>query len=588
MPKHLRDRLVINWRAKYLYAPILTLVLLLTASIFKNISSPLFWSDEGMTVMHGKRVLEYGYPKVHDGKNVLYDLDHSNLTLGIDKKTDAFIGGANWGQYYVAALGVVIAEISDDIYVKTGIIRSLFAFFGLAGLVLFAYLASNFFYSSLSKTVSLISFAFLELISVPLVLHLREARYYPLTVFLVALTVFAYVRYRMLNKAGYGSFLVFLTISLFLLFLTFSPPYFILLIAIFLFESLMLATRLVLKHRGSQAATSSRLVPPKALFLEYLKIMLPLLLSLIAAAPLIFFFRMFRIAEEMAKFNFSVAGMDSLQMYFMNLSLLWRYFSSSDYIYLAIILKVLLLACLSLRVWTTHVSTLDIPKTVFSSFLTILFIVYAFSIAKIPNLLFTRYFIPLQPVLALIIILDAAVISDIISRWRHAAAVFSRSVLIILCLGFVYLNISSNLENIEGHAYELFHPYKGALDYVIPFIKGKYKSTDNLVIATNYEETSFMYYLDAKVIVGYVGNNLDDDSGATPDIIAFRSKVSNKFQDLFSDFLKKGQYIKIAFPVMDLPPNNFPELNLAPPLMHRFRTLETGNEDLKVDIYLRI
>jgi hypothetical protein len=39
-------------------------------SLFKNISYPLFWADESMAVMGGVRVLEYGYPKVHDGKNV--------------------------------------------------------------------------------------------------------------------------------------------------------------------------------------------------------------------------------------------------------------------------------------------------------------------------------------------------------------------------------------------------------------------------------------------------------------------------------------------------------------------------------------
>ena len=182
--------------------------------------------------MHGKRVLEYGYPKVHDGKNVVYDLRHSNPNLGIDEKTDAYIGGANWGMYYVAAIGVKLAEMSDDIFTKTAILRIPFALAGLIGLAILAFLGAQFFENRLSKYVFLTLFTFLELISIPLVLHLREARYYSLTVFLTAFIIFSYTRYRILKKAKYLTYAVLLTVSLFLLFVTFSPGYFIFLIAI--------------------------------------------------------------------------------------------------------------------------------------------------------------------------------------------------------------------------------------------------------------------------------------------------------------------------------------------------------------------
>jgi hypothetical protein len=89
---------------------------LFLVSLFKNISYPLLWADESITVMHGKRVLEYGYPKVHDSKNVVYDLRHSNPRLGVDERTDAYIGGADWGMYYVAAVAAKIAPMGDDIY----------------------------------------------------------------------------------------------------------------------------------------------------------------------------------------------------------------------------------------------------------------------------------------------------------------------------------------------------------------------------------------------------------------------------------------------------------------------------------------
>src|SRR5690242_19677057 len=44
------------------------LLILFLFSVFGHISYPLFWADESMTAMGTERVLQYGYPKVHDGK----------------------------------------------------------------------------------------------------------------------------------------------------------------------------------------------------------------------------------------------------------------------------------------------------------------------------------------------------------------------------------------------------------------------------------------------------------------------------------------------------------------------------------------
>jgi hypothetical protein len=580
--------LIKSLQKKYLRAFFYFLLILLALSLFKNISYPLFWADEGMTVMHGQRVLEYGYPKVHDGKNVLYDLRHPDPTLGIDEKTDAFIGGANWGQYYIAAIGVKLAELSDDIFTKTAIIRILFALIGLAGLAMLALIAEQFFYCGETKTVFLILFTFLELTSVPLVLHMREARYYPLTVFLVAFVVFVYTHYRILNKAKYWGFLTLLTVSLFLLFLTFSPAYFILLAAISIFETSVLAKSLLQSYRaGRHCSLPAAISPPEKPFICWLRGMLPLTLSLIAVAPLISFFRMFYIAEEMAKFDALISKTDGVPMYLTNLSMLWGYAVRSDFICLAIILKLALLILFALKLFNKTLPSFDMPKLVFSYLLTILFIVYFFAIAKIPNFLFTRYFITLQPVLTLIILIDSAVIYNLFSQWRSALTVYCRGALIFLCLGFVFLNISVNMGNIKGHLHEVSHQYKGPLDYIIPFIKEKYASPENLVIATNYEETSFMYYLKAKVIVGFVGNNLEQDAQIIPDVVVYRKTWGN-FKKLFSDWLATGHYNRIVFPVVDSPSNNIPELNWAPPFFHRFRTEETTDEGAKLDIFLRM
>jgi hypothetical protein len=149
------------------------------------------------------------------------------------------------------------------------------------------------------------------------------------------------------------------------------------------------------------------------------------------------------------------------------------------------------------------------------------------------------------------------------------------------------MNVYRNIEYIEGHVYELFHQYKGPLDYLIPFIKEKYGETDKLVIATNYEETSFMYYLDSKVIIGYVGNNLEQDIQMVPDIIIFRKGWRNLDPKIFINFLSRYSYQRIFFPVVDYKVNNIPELNLSPEYQHQFRTLITGDERMKVNIFLK-
>ena len=575
-----------NLRERGLTLVSYSLCLMFAISLFKNISYPLLWADESMTAMHGKRVLEYGYPKVHDGKNVVYDLRHPNPNLGIDEKTDAYIGGANWGMYYFAAVAVRLAQMSDDLFTKTAIVRIPFALFGLLGLAIFGLLGAEFFDSRFSKKGFWILFAFFELISVPLVLHLREARYYSLTVFLTALAIFIYTRYRILKKTKYLINVIFLTLSLFLLFVTFSPVYFIFLIAIFLFESIAFVKDLFSKYAKKSGQVPSGVSSLNQSFKYYLRNLVPLILSLIAVYPLISFFKTFYIAEEMAKFNFFLFRISKWDMYLASLSVIWKYFRSFDLIYLAVFLKCCLLFSI-VRLGVREISSPDTRKLGFSNFLSVIFIVYFFAIARIPNFPFTRYFIPLQPVLAVMIILDVALVYNLISSRPPRGIKYYKIILLIVFAGFILTNIGRNIEYIRGHVYELSHQYRGPLDYLIPFIKERYRDTDKLVIATNYEETSFMYYLESKVIIGYVGNNLYEDTQAIPDIVIFRKSWRNLDLKIFIDFLAKHPYERISLPVFDYTMNNIPELNFSPEYKHQFQTLETQDEKMKVDIFLK-
>jgi len=578
--KHLREH--------FLTFTLCFLCLLFLVSLFKNISYPLLWADESMTVMHGKRVLEYGYPKVHDGKNVVYDLRHSNPRLGVDEKTDAYIGGANWGMYYVAAVAVKLAQMSDDFFTKTAILRIPFALAGLIGLAILGLLGAQFFENRFSKYGFLTLFAFFELLSIPLVLHLREARYYALTVFLTALVTYIYTRYRILKKDNYLSYSISLTLSLFLLFVTFSPVYFIFLIAISLYESIEFVKDLISKYirKTSQIAQSMSFSLNKR-FKYYFQGLPPVMLSLIAVSPLLSFFKTFYIAEETAKFNRLLFGISEWEMYLASLAVIWKYFTVSDLIYLAIFLKFCLMVSF-MRLGLRDVPVSDRRKLMFSNFLAVVFIVYFFAIARIPNFPFTRYFIPLQPVLAAMIILDVALAYNLISLYPSPKIKYYRVILLIVFAGFVLTNIGKNVEYLKGHVYELSHQYKGPLDYLIPFIKETYEDTDKLVIATNYEETSFMYYLNSKVIIGYVGNNLEEDIQMVPDIVIFRKGWGSLNLNIFLGFLQRDRYERVSFPVFDYKVNNIPELNFLPRVFeHQFRTLVSGDERMKADIYLK-
>lgn len=155
-------------------------------------------------------------------------------------------------------------------------------------------------------------------------------------------------------------------------------------------------------------------------------------------------------------------------------------------------------------------------------------------------------------------------------------------------LGFLVFAefISQNSAEISGHISEMSEPYKGPLDFTIPYLRDHYKRTADLVIATNYEESSFMFYLNSKVIVGFVGNNLSEDTLLRPEVISIRKTWSFNRAPLDS-LLKKARYTRVSFPVADNPVNNIPELNFMTGFNHVFETQTDTSELGATDLYLK-
>ncbi|TAG54010.1 MAG: hypothetical protein EAZ27_09820 [Cytophagales bacterium] len=551
-----------NIDIKYLWSLLIFVFFLFCFSIFKNIQYPLFWADESMTVVGAQRVLEFGYPKVHDGKNVFYDLRHSNPTLGIDEKTDAYIGGTGWGHYYFGALALKIAVLTNDIYTKTGIIRSCFSTLGVVGLMIFVFLVTSVFKNKESKLLFAVGFFFLALFSVSLALLLREARYYSISIFLFSVIVGLYIKFRFGDGLNLWLLRFILIVALVAMFFTFAPAFFILMLVLGASELSFIISSFIKKQ------------VLKNIIIENEPVVVCLLISLIFIYPFLDYFKVFEISEALAIYNNY-----SNKMHSDNISTIFKYFRTFELFWLYLLMKIVFLFNIK-KLYVTNKK-----ETLISLFCVFLFISYVYLIARIPNFIYTRYIILLTPILILSILFDFFSLITVHTSGKININ-FKLYGLTFLLFGFLIVSIFANSKNISGHITELSNPYKGPLDYTIPAIIEKYKKTDTLVIAANYEETSYMYYLGAKVIVGFIGNNLEEDSMKVPHVIAYRKPWGN-FGDVFQDYFSKSQYTSQSFPIYDNPVNNIPELNFMPAFNHQFKTKLAQNQQESTELYFK-
>jgi hypothetical protein len=118
---------------------------------------------------------------------------------------------------------------------------------------------------------------------------------------------------------------------------------------------------------------------------------------------------------------------------------------------------------------------------------------------------------------------------------------------------------------------------------------GRFPTPKGLVVATNYEECVYMYYLGCRTILGGRANNVDQDMKMDPDVIVRRKAVNScNTQDLLKIFYDKQRYEKISFPVADYFFNNIPELeSQAHQCRHLFYTPHTEEKDERLDIYIK-
>jgi hypothetical protein len=432
----------------------------------------------------------------------------------------------------------------------------------------------------LAKAVFAALFVLFALISVSQTLHMREVRYYSLALLLSSVIIGLYIRFRFYRPFNKIAFILLQTAALWLSFVTWSPLFIVALFSMGMSELCIFVGR----YKKTNFAGALRNAWP-ALVLA--------VVAILGVIPMMVEFKYFEISSAIAE----LTGFDS-KMFWANVSIFFEHFKKQELLLTAIAMKIFV-ACRIKNVYARNPVLFKV-----SAFLTLYFLASCFIIARIPQGLSVRYLTFLHPVLSVIIIFDLFMVlynarnkqqnKQQSARKAKAVAVSERPVtsriafpLTVFALLSAY-TFFNNLHQLKGHVYEMFHQYKGPLDYTIPYIKKNFPCTDTLVIAANYEEYSYMYYLNSKVIVGYVGNNLEEDARLVPDIIAYR-KLWPHFVDLFNHFLSRARYEPVSFPVFDSPVNNMPNFDNEqfPLLNHRFKTFLTDDPQQATYLYIK-
>ncbi|MEO1436374.1 MAG: hypothetical protein AAFV80_12610 [Bacteroidota bacterium] len=220
-----------------------TLLVLMLFNGFRFLGASLLWNDEAHTVMQGKLTLKYGYPRVEDERNLVYadnlDADANGEYAYLHPELKATTHSI-WLGYYYAALAVAVADGFTDIYSKTFVLRAFFLVMGLWGLYLFWRALLRLLPDKKDQQFFSIGYWLLMLLSVSLILHLREARYYALLVFELGALTYAYTIWRLTFPTLHRIAFAGVAVALASVFYTFYPIYFIAFAALGLIEGVFL------------------------------------------------------------------------------------------------------------------------------------------------------------------------------------------------------------------------------------------------------------------------------------------------------------------------------------------------------------
>lgn len=147
--------------------PHLALLGLACVLIFPNLGDRYLWDDEAETALLARNVLRFGVPLAFDGKDLI------SQECGLDYDANYLWRQTPWLPIYLAAASFKLFGAS------TFSARLPFAFVALASLPSLYLLARRLFHD---RRIAWLSVACLTL-SVPFLLHVRQCRYYSVTIF---------------------------------------------------------------------------------------------------------------------------------------------------------------------------------------------------------------------------------------------------------------------------------------------------------------------------------------------------------------------------------------------------------------------
>ncbi|MEE3328481.1 MAG: hypothetical protein VX252_14175 [Myxococcota bacterium] len=537
-----------------------------------DLGHPLFWQDEGETAMLGQRVLEYGYPKVHGETGVVFGVGVP-MSEAVDAETDAYLGSF-WGQYYLAALGVALSQGATDPYVRTAWVRAPFIVAGLLGLGLLWWavqpaLAGR----RRARLDSAILFGVLLCLSVSLMLHLREARYYGPALGLIGAGVALELRvWRSFGSSSPGrSFgLAALSLVVLLLLLNFFFPAAVAMAGWWTLE------RVWAFFRSPRAVSSPAQVGwPLGVVLVVWALAGLVLMQAFGIS------RTAGILSERWDFGFS--------LYLENLAHLVFFLARYEWLIPCLLAELGLFALV--RQVPGRTGEGDGVLATRAALYRFCFLYAALGAAN--PIFFERYFVPLGPILALVLVLDLEVLRRRITgvepeerrrrlQWVGALA---------LALVFLIL-VGVRGPELRGRLAEIQDPAEGPVDASVLFVASRWSDPSTLTIATNYEMEPFMFYLGSRVVGRFHDGTPEEgawEAAVKPDLVIPRMAQPRSLGAV-RRYLLEGEFKRNELNVADTEYNQIPELYSGRVLstVHHFETQRPGDAGPPVAVYERL
>jgi hypothetical protein len=397
------------------------------------------------------------------------------------------------------------------------------------------------------------AFAALASVSISLLLHLREVRYYPLLVLVMGALLGLHVRRLLLPSDRFAARAIAGGALSFLLFQVFH-------LAWFAATALLVADVVhTVWREEARAGRTRRLVRELA----------PHAIGALLVLPWIVFLETFQVARGFAAHvGVSVAG------YLGNAGFVLAHFARHELLVPAAV-------CRAAVAWRRRGAHEPAPAPCRVSARLLAFCAGYAALGCANPLVYERYFVVLSPLVTLAFLLDAHALVEGARQPRRMRLALA---------GLVALALVPRAGTLAGRLAELREPVRGPIDFAVAHLLERYPDPAALVIATNYEAHPLMYYLGSHVIVGLSGNNLARERDLIPDVVIPRRAWPRTLPQV-RRYLARGSYREESLPVADTRYNNIPAVSAsqATPDPHRFTTPEAGPADpARLRVYHRI